>query len=173
MEHIGTSSHAWPLLFKHHGTILGKGFLADIELHGRVLARPEADGVWIDGVNPGAISLGAATLNETLVELRSTLARVFIDFAEQTDGFDALKARIEEFFNETDPESEREWDSAVEAIRAGRVTGPDGIPRQDATAARRYVKVTPKPIEDVTPKDNTIVQQESLDAFYAIYDRAA
>ena len=84
MSQTGTTSHAWPLLFKHHGTILGKGFLADIEIHGRVLATPEADGVWIDGVNPGAISLGAATLNDTHAELRSTLARVFIDFAEQT-----------------------------------------------------------------------------------------
>src|SRR5687767_13938071 len=129
MNHSDTSSHAWPLLFKHHGTILGKGFLADIEIHGRVLARPEAGGVWIEGVNPGAISLGAATLNDTHAELRATLARVFVDFAEQTAGFDEFKTRIEQFFHETDKDTEQEWEAAVEAVRAGRVAGPERIPR--------------------------------------------
>ena len=169
MQHVMESS-VWPLLFKHQGTILGKGFLADIEIHGRLLATPEADGVWIVGVNPGAISLGAATLNDTHAELRSTLAKVFIDFAEQTDNFDEFKACVEAFFNETDPDTQREWDEAVEAIRAGRVSGPDGVPRQDANAPR-YIKVTPKPVEAVTPKDNNIVQEESQDAYY--YAKAA
>jgi len=172
MSNIDRTSHAWPLFFKHHGTILGKGFLADIEIHGRLLARPEADGVWIDGVSPGAIALGAATLNDTHVELRATLARVFVDFAEQTSGFEEFKARVEQFFNESDEESEQEWNSAVDAVRAGRVPGPDGVPKQDANTAG-YVKVTPKPVEDVTPKDNTIVQQESQDTLYAVYAEAA
>src|SRR5688572_29914780 len=100
MTQTGTTAHAWPLIFKHHGTLLGKGFLADIEIRGRVLARPEADGVWIDGVNPAAIAFGAATLNATHTELRDTLARVFVDFAEETSGFEEFKARAEQFFNE-------------------------------------------------------------------------
>jgi len=165
--------HAWPLLFKHRGTLLGKGFIADIEILGRVLARPEVDGVWIDGVNPGAISLGAATLNDTHSELRGMLARIFVDFAEQTTNFDEFKARAEQFFAETDQESVQEWETAVEAVRAGRISGPDGIPRQDANAARFYITVTAKPVEDVTPKDNTIVQEESEDAYYTVYAKAA
>ncbi len=58
--------------------------------------------MWIDGVNPGAIALGAKTLNETPVELRNTLARVFIDFAREALDFDDFKARVEAFFEETD-----------------------------------------------------------------------
>ena len=170
MSQTGTSSHSWPLLFKHRGTILGKGFLADIEIHGRLLATPEADGVWIDGVNPGAISLGAATLNDTQAELRSMLARVFIDFAEQTANFAEFKVRVEAFFNESDEESEREWEAAVEAVRGGRVAGPDGLQRQDAKAPR-FVKVTQKTVEAVTPKDNEIVQHQ--DTYYAAYAKAA
>ena len=172
MSKTGTTAHAWPLLFEHHGTLLGKGFLADIEIHGRVLARPEADGVWIDGVNPGAISLGAKTLNDTHTELRATLARVFVDFAEQTSSFEEFKARAEQFFHETDDETEHEWAAAVEAVRAGMVVGPDGIPSRDADA-ERYIKVTQKTVEAVTPKDNTIVQAESADAYYAAYAKAA
>jgi len=172
MSQIGLATLAWPLLFRHHGTLLGKGFIADIEIHGRLIAKPEADGVWVDGVNPGAISLGAATLNDTHAELRATLARIFVDFAEQTSNFDEFKARAEQFFNETDADTAREWDTAVEAIRAGQVLGPDGIPRQDANTAC-YIKVTRKAVEAITPKDNTIVQQESQDAYYAAYAQAA
>jgi hypothetical protein len=165
------TSLAWPLFFKHHGTLLGKGFLADIEIHGRLLARPEAGGVWIDGVNPGAIAFGGATLNETHAELRDTLARIFVDFAEQAADFDGFKTLVEGFFAESDDETLREWDAAVAAVRAG-VPGPDGVPRRDASA-EPYIRVTPKPVEAVTPKDNTIVQQESQDALYAAYAEAA
>ncbi|MEQ1897960.1 MAG: hypothetical protein ABL971_11305 [Vicinamibacterales bacterium] len=171
MNQINQST-AWPLLFSHHGTILGKGFLADIEVKGRVLATLEADGVWIDGVHPGGIALGAQTLNATHLELRNTLARIFIDFAMQTSGFDEFKARVETFFHETDPDTLHEWDAAVEAVRAGRVVGPDGIPRCEASTPC-YVKVTRKLVESVTPSDNTIVQQESLDELYAVYADAA
>lgn len=164
MIDTGTISHPWPLLFRHHGTILGKGFLADIEIHGRILATPEANGVWIDGVNPGGISLGAATLNDTRVELRSMLARIFIDFAEQTENFDEFKTRVEAFFEETDAETTRVWDAAVGAVRAGHIDGPDGIPRRSASDPS-FVKVTQKSVEAVTPKDNTIVQQESQDNY--------
>jgi hypothetical protein len=170
MNATGNTTHPWPLLFKHHGTILGKGFLADIEIHGRLLATPEADGVWIDGVNPSAISLGAKTLNETHAELRNTLARIFIDFTEQTANFEEFEARVQAFFNETDSETQREWDAAVEAVRAGRTAGPDGIPRKDAETPC-FVKITQKTVEAITPKDNTIVQQESQDAYY--YAKAA
>lgn len=166
------TSHAWPLLFTHRGIILGNGFLADIELHGRILARAEADGVWIDGVNPAAIALGAATLNDTHAELRSTLARVFIDFAEQTRTFEEFKARAEAFFHETDDESARAWTAAVEAVRAGLMLVPDGIQRRDA-ASPLFITVTPKPLEAVTPKDNQIVQQESQGGYYSAYARAA
>lgn len=96
-----------------------------------------------------------------------------MDFAEQTQGFDELKARAEQFFNETDQETVQEWETAVESVRAGRIAGPDGVPRQDATAVRCYIKVTEKAIEAITPKDNTIVQQESQDAYYSVYAEAA
>ena len=76
------------------------------------------------------------------------------------------------FFAETDPVTEREWDAAVEAIRAGRVAGPEGMKRQDAKSPL-YIRVTPKSVEAITPKDNTIVQQESQDAYYAAYANAA
>src|SRR3990170_3436869 len=43
----------WPLCFTYNGSVIGKGFVAHVDLCGRLLAIPEADGVWMHGVNPG------------------------------------------------------------------------------------------------------------------------
>ena len=158
-------SSTWPLLFSHHGTIMGNGFLAEIEIHGRLLATKEPKGVWIDGVNPGAIAVGAQTLSGTYGELRNVLALVFIDFANQARNFDEFKAKVELFFNETDPGTVHDWENAVIAVRSGAEAGPDGLPRMDASTAR-YVSVKLKTADAVTTKDNSIIQQESQDSYY-------
>lgn len=103
--------------------------------------------------------MGAATLAEANTELRNTLTRLFIDFAEEAESFDAFKAHVELFFNETDRESEKSWNDAVASVRAGVVPGPEGLPILKADS-ERIVKVTQKPVETVTPKDNMIVRQE-------------
>ena len=154
----------WPLLYSHRGTIMANGFLAEIELHGRLLATKEPEGVWIDGVNPGAIAVGAKTLSDTYGELRNTLARVFIDFADQSKDFDEFKAKVEHFFNETDPDTERDWEDAVLEVRSGDVVGPDELPRVNANT-NRSVSVRLKTVEAVTTKDNSIIQQESQDRY--------
>jgi hypothetical protein len=154
-EHKST---AWPLLFNHRGTILGKGFLAEVELQGRLLATPEVEGIWLDGVNPGSLALGASNLAEANAELQNTLTLLLIDFAEEAPTFDAFKANVEHFFNDTDTDSEREWNAAVECVRAGAVNGPEGLPRHRAES-ERIVKVTQKAVEAVTPKDNMIGRQ--------------
>src|SRR5438105_3607256 len=59
---ITANASAWPLIFSYKGTIMGKGFLAEIALTGRLLASQEMAGVWLYGVNPGALSVGAPTL---------------------------------------------------------------------------------------------------------------
>lgn len=163
MNQTDTKSFAWPLLFTHRGTILGKGFLADIEFEGRVLATPELDGVWVNGVHPGAIAVGAATLADTYSELFNTLGRVFVDFAEQSSSFDEFKYLVEKFYYESDAETEQEWDATVAAVRAGRVNGPDGMSRR--AVSDPYIKVTQKTADAVTPQDNTLVQQESREAY--------
>ena len=159
-------SIVWPLVFTHRGTILGNGFLAEVQLRGRLLATPEVEGVWLYGVNPGALSVGAGTLEQANSELRETLTRLFIDFAQEANGFDAFKATVERFFKETDKETEADWDQAVASVREGRVPVPSGLPRQDANG-ERYVSVTLKPIEELTPKDNPLVQQEANPEFAA------
>jgi hypothetical protein len=85
-------SVVWPLLFTYKGPIIGNGFLSNVELCGKLLAFPETEGVWIDGVNPGAFALGAATLDVANRELREALTRVLVDFAGTAESFASVKA---------------------------------------------------------------------------------
>lgn len=160
------TSIVWPIVFTHRGTILGNGFLANIELRGRLLAMPELEGVWLYGVTPGALSLGATTLNDASAELRDMLTRLFIDFAHEAPDFDGFKATVEKFFAESDAETEADWNAAVASVRAGRVPVPDGLPRQDADG-ETFINVTLKPVEQLTTMDNPLVQQEARPALAA------
>lgn len=161
------ASIVWPLVFRYSGTILGKGFVAEVQLRGRLLARPEVEGVWLDGVNPGALSVGAPTLNEANTELRDTLTRVFIDFAQQAASFDEFSAVVEAYVHESDNDTREEWTAAVASVREGRVPTPSGLPIQSADGDV-FVRVTFKPIEQVTPRDNLLIQREEQQALAAV-----
>jgi hypothetical protein len=160
-----TNCLAWPLIFRHRGTTVGRGFVAEIEMDGRLLGTFDVDGVWLYGVNPGALAVNADNLASTNAALRETLARLCVDFAVQAETFADFKAAVETFFFESDDESLREWERARDAVRDGRVALPFGLSRQEAPTPT--VRVTEKQLEDLTPKDNGIVQQESEPALSA------
>lgn len=160
MSEHDRKSIAWPLMFTYRGTILGRGFVADVDLHGRLLATPELEGVWLYGVNPGALAIGAPTLDAANAELRNTLTRLFIDFAQETASFAAFKTRVESYLAETDEGSVQEWEAARKEVRAGHVPVPDGLPKEPDECPS-FVNVTEKPLEAVTPQDNPLVQQET------------
>ncbi len=119
---------AWPLCFTYAGSVIGNGFLARVDLCGRLLAVPEADGVWLHGVNPAAAAVGAPTLSEANLAFREVLTKVFIDFAKDAETFDAFKARVEAFYHASD-EDAVEWQAAVDQIKAGNMPVPEGIRR--------------------------------------------
>jgi hypothetical protein len=161
-----TATATWPLIFNYKGTIMGKGFLAEIALTGRLLASQEVSGVWLYGVNPGALSVGAPTIDDANVELRKTLTLLFIDFAQEAASFDQFTKIVEQYFHESDGESIAEWDAARENVRAGRVPVPNGLPRQ-TEGPKLFVSVTLKAAESVTPQDNICVQ-DSTDHSYQL-----
>lgn len=144
---------AWPLLFRFRGPVLGKGYIAVVELLGRVLARPENDAVWLDGVNPGALAVGASSIKTANKELNSALTAVFVEFAEQAATFDDFKAAVVAFFHETDRETVSEWETSVAAVQKGKLLSPGLLPVLPAQSPLT-VNVTYKPVETVTPQDN-------------------
>lgn len=106
---------AWPLCFTYAGSVIGNGFVARVDLCGRLLAVPELDGVWLHGVSPAAVAVGAPTLSEANLELRAVLTRTFIDFANDSESFAAFKLKVEEFYHATDDDA-AEWQTAVDSM---------------------------------------------------------
>ena len=164
MDHTPRTSPAWPLVFSYKGTILGQGFLADIKLQGRLLAVPELEGVWLYGVNPGALAVGAPTLAAANAELRNSLTRVFIDFAGSVPTFGEFSRLIEQFLDETDDESTREWEAALQEVRAGHMPALEGLSKMPW---HLEVVVTEKRVDTVTPQDNILSQEDAEPALAA------
>lgn len=148
---------AWPLLFKFRAPVLGNGFLALVQLHGRLLARQDGDRLWLEGVNPGALALDAPSIETASLELHSTLIAVLTDLAEQSDSFNSFQTIVEQFFWDTDSDTEAEWKASVAAVQAGYIAGPSTLPVCPATSPL-FVEVTFKSLETVTPKDNATSQ---------------
>ena len=144
----------WPLFFSYRGPIVGRGFLAEVTLLGRVLATIGDDDVWLDGVNPGAFAVEAATLDVADAALRTALTNVFIDMAEDAQAGE-FERRVTEFFNARDDDTLEEWEAAVEAIRRGQNGKPE-LPRFAADTPLE-IRVTTKPGADLTPDDNPMV----------------
>ena len=121
----------YPLFLNYRSTIIGNGFVAEVRAHGRLLATVEVDGIWLYGVNPGAIAADGDTIEAAHAELREDLRLTFVDFAQEAPNFQAFEAEVKRFFNETDEPTVRLWDEAVAAIRASN-TGFADLPKRNA-----------------------------------------
>lgn len=158
----------WPLLFTYKSPIFGRGFIADVEICGRVLAEMEAEGIWLYGVQPGAFAVEAPTLAQAGPAMTARLSEIFIDVAEEVATFADFKAEVERFFQETDDDILQEWTRAVEAVKSGQLPHPAGLPVRSAEAAVFTIRVTSRQLAQVTPDDNAITiaehakQQDSL-----------
>lgn len=108
-----------PLLFGFGEVVLGRGYVAGITIsHGRILARDEGpDGWWLDGVNPGGIADGAATLGEAVAKFRERFRAVLSELAEEATSFASYERSVRSFFEETDEETVSEWDQARAEVR--------------------------------------------------------
>jgi len=144
---------AWPLCFTYTRSVMGKGFLAHVAFCGRTLAVMETDGVWLHGVNPGAIAVGGGSLADAHKALHEALTKTLIDFAEAAATYDAFEAAVDAFYHETDADLQ-EWEEEVARIKDGRTAPPDGLRR--CPDPELYVRVRAMRIEQLTPDDNPL-----------------
>lgn len=155
-----TRHQAWPLFFSYRSPIVGRGFLAEIDLLGRVLATI-GDDVWLDGVNPGAFAVEADSMDLAGAALRTALTNVFIDMAADADAGE-FERRVHAFFNARDDDTFAEWQEAVESIRRGG-HGAAELPRFSAETPIE-IRVTTKPGADLMPDDNPMVTRATMPA---------
>jgi hypothetical protein len=140
--------HQYPLLFRSHVTIIGNGFLADVDMRGKALLTMKGDAeegespCWIDGVKPGDLAAGGETLREAHAELQQTVFEILSDIAGECPTFDDFRTEVEAYFEAVDVEDAGKWDEALEAVRKGECGAEflklDRLPASDA----RSVKVT-------------------------------
>ena len=148
-----TVTGVFALLFSYRGPIVCQGYLAKIDLQGRLLARISKDSVWLEGVNPGALAVTGTSLAEANTELRRVLTNVFSDFAKEATTGAGFRALVKRFFNETDDATVAEWTDAVMRVRKGGVEVPSGLPKYSADD-EICVSVAWKKFERLTPGDN-------------------
>jgi hypothetical protein len=121
----------YPILFGRRELVEGNGFVARVALHGRLLLTAEENESWVEGVNPGGIAARGDSPAEALAEFCSEYRVVLFDIAAEAHSFQEFKAEVERFFNDPSPTAARDWEAAVDAVRAGKVDA-DWLTRRPA-----------------------------------------
>ena len=145
----------WPLWVTHRGVTVGRGFIAKVEVTGRLVAHQDATGIWLEGVTPAGLVLdaGASTIEEAQPLLRETLVGALNVFAEDAAAFREFRDAVHAFLSTTDEVAIQEWRGAVERVRSTRER-PDGL---DVWSADREtsVSIAEMAVEDLTPVETT------------------
>jgi hypothetical protein len=144
----------YPLLLTFEGTTKTPQFAATVQMRGRLLASLEVEGVWLYGVNPGAIAQAGDNIADAREKLNETMRGVLTDIANESSSFDDFKVKIEDFFNQSDAHTIAEWEAAREVVRAAKLELP-GLKK--ASSSEISVTVTlampaDKPHDSITLK---------------------
>lgn len=157
----GTMTQPCPLLFTYRDTVFGNGFVAEVvATNGRALLVEENGECWFYGVNPGGIAASGSSPDDAHAAFRTRFQQVLSDFAAGASTIEDFRHEVERFFRETNEPTERDWTTAVEAVRAGRVSA-EGIPQKPAESPRT-VSVIIK--HSFTARDNEALLQRAIAA---------
>jgi hypothetical protein len=130
----------YPLFFTFLDKVEGDGYLADVAVHGQLLAVKEDDDTWsMYGVTPGGVAASGKTRGEAYIEFRDNLMAVLFDIAarERKDFF-AFRREAKRFFDEVNRPTLAEWEEARSLVRAGKL---------DVEGLRREAQESPRRIE--------------------------
>ena len=145
----------WPLWFTHRGVTVGRGFIANVELTGRLVAHQDSTGVWLEGATPAGlvIDAGASTIEEVQPLVRETLVDTLNVIAGDAGTFREFRDAVHAFLGTTDEKAIQEWRDAVERVRSTRerLDGLDVWPADRDTS----VTVAEMAVEDLTPVETT------------------
>jgi hypothetical protein len=112
----------YPLLFGGRELVEGNGFIARVNVSGRALLALEDGGeAWVEGINPGGFAARGTSPNEALSEFYSAFRGVLFDIASDARSFQDFSNEVQRFFNETSVPALREWEEAVQRVKAGQL----------------------------------------------------
>lgn len=149
----------YPLVFSCVHLVRGEDFLARVAVNGRVLEVVETDGIWMYGVNPGAIAGGGSTGTDAFRDFKKHLRTAMQEMADDSGSFTTFKKKVEEFFAATPVPTEIEWNEAVKGVREGRITlsGVKVIPN-----AKWSIDVSALPISEPKPEIRSLEETGSI-----------
>jgi hypothetical protein len=142
-----------PLLFNFREALFGNRIVVEVQIrNGRALSVQESDGVWMYGVTPGAMAASGEDYATAQRAFREMFSNILKDFARESATFDAFKAVVKKFFEDTNPGYEREWKAAVEAVRRDGTEVP-GLAKAPAES-RPSLTIEVKQLAQIQPADN-------------------
>lgn len=110
----------YPLVFTFKDLVAGRGFIAGVRMAGRALLSEEDDGVWVFGVNPGAIAAGPELNPQSgMTAFRQQWKFTLQEIASSTLSFDGFEQEVCRFFNQEDADAALWAAAVVEVRRAG------------------------------------------------------
>ena len=149
------ANRTWPLWFTHRGVTVGRGFVAGVELTGRLVAHHDSTGIWLEGVTPAGlvVDAGASTIEDVQPLVRETLVSTLNVFAEDAGTYREFRDAVHAFLSATDEAALREWRESVERVSSTkeRLVGLDVWSADRETSA----VVTEMAVEDLTPVETT------------------
>jgi hypothetical protein len=131
----------FPLLFGLRELVEGNGFIARVAVSGRALLGEEGDEIWVEGINPGGFAAKGQNPGEALGEFSSAFKAILFDIASDATSFGSFQEEVQRFFNETNLTAAKEWEEAVQRVRAGQLDAPDWLNRRSAET-RLGIEVT-------------------------------
>lgn len=127
-------SSEWPLYFTHRESIEGKGYLAQVNMQGRVLVarekRSDSDlPAWVFyGVQPSSLSAEAESVPSAFALFRERLKDILFSIADDARDFDEFHAAVSAFFSETDSDADV-WVRRAAEVRAGQTVQEMAVSR--------------------------------------------
>jgi len=152
----------YPLLLGFRDVVQGNGYIARVAVEGRalMLAEEPPEKIWIEGVNPGGFAASGHSQAEALEAFRQSYLAVLFDIAADAGDFEAFREGVEEFFHDTNEPAGRDWEAAVQEVRAGRMEA-DWLAKRPADSPRHIEVVR---IEQPKAQDNELGEGAALAA---------
>lgn len=127
----------YPLLFTFRDIVVGRSFVAGVEVDGRALLVEEREGdFWMYGIEPGAIAAHGGTFEEAHQSFREAHRLALYDIAHEVPSFAEFEAEVRLYHDSLPERTLADWEAAVEEVRKGAIT-LSGLPKQDASSQRR------------------------------------
>lgn len=147
----------FPLFFSHGGMAAGRGFLAHVEIHGRLLLEEtDKDFFSFFGVNPGGVAGQGSTQVEARRDFLEEIRLVVFDLAAEASSFPEFRELVEEFVRDTNKPTEALWLEAVQGVRSGAI---DKSGFSTLLPAERPSKAVVRLIHEFSPSINPDLNQ--------------